>query len=282
MAIATLAGVLVCISHLYWIMQTDFMILKYSTHAVRHEPWVTRLQNLLSFYAQQLRNSLLPLILGVALYLADRKKSTHPESSAACDFVGGKHIRTWLFGLLYFPIIASVVLNQFFEVKLMNHWGVELMLFFPLWLAYKVSRNLRSLELNQATVVVAVLHIISMATFLYLYSIVPEKTGGDIAKKKDILYPAEKLTEDALKLWRSKTNCPLEFVGGAPYQAGLISIYSGEYPIVFDVKSISEIGLNPWVSASDINRDGALIVYPMNANESEVTIEVILPDHSCD
>lgn len=282
MAVATLAGFLVCIPHLYWTIKTDFMILKYSTQAVRHEPWVAKFQNLLSFYAQQFRNSLLPLASGLAFYMANRKNSIKQASTTAREVAEDKRITTWLFGLLYFPVIASVALNQFFGVKLMNHWGVELLLFFPLWVAYKIRRNLKSLELFRGTTIVALLHILSMAAFLHLYSNSPGKTGEENAKRKDLIYPAKKLTDDALNLWRSKTDCPLLYVGGFGYQAGLISIYSGKYPKVFEAKDVEEIKLNPWISQREVIEHGAIIVYPTNPDESQVNIDFIPPKSACD
>jgi hypothetical protein len=69
------------------------------------------------------------------------------------------------------------------------------------------------------------------------------------------MYPARRLARAAVSHWRSTTTCPLRFVAGTVFDAGLVSLYSGGTLTVFDSERAT-----PWVAPQDLRRWGALYV----------------------
>ena len=65
----------------------------------------------------------------------------------------------------------------------------------------------------------------------------------------------DSLARHAAAHWRESTNCPLRYVGGDVFIAGMASLYSPVHPQVFDSPAAT-----PWVSTAALERDGMLYV----------------------
>ena len=74
-------------------------------------------------------------------------------------------------------------------------------------------------------------------------------------RRIDTAYPARRLARTAVAHWASATNCPLHYVEGSVFDAGLVSLYSGGHIQVFDSDHAT-----PWLRAENLQRDGALFV----------------------
>ena len=69
------------------------------------------------------------------------------------------------------------------------------------------------------------------------------------------MYPARRLAQAAVAHWTDTTACPLRFVAGTVFDAGLVSLYSGGRLEVFDTAKAT-----PWIDPEALRRLGALYV----------------------
>ena len=69
------------------------------------------------------------------------------------------------------------------------------------------------------------------------------------------MYPAQRLALAAVAHWTASTRCPLRYVAGTVFDAGLVSLYSGGQLQVFDSEQAT-----PWLDPEDLRRRGALYV----------------------
>jgi hypothetical protein len=70
-------------------------------------------------------------------------------------------------------------------------------------------------------------------------------------------YPGHELTRKAVADWQSATTCPLKYVVGPSFEAGTISLFSGQSPKVLEGGSYVA---SPWIDKLDLQRQGALYV----------------------
>ena len=73
----------------------------------------------------------------------------------------------------------------------------------------------------------------------------------------DEVYPAQLLSNIVVETWNKATGCPLKFIDGPPFEGGIVSVYSGQYPAVLEygipVKS-------PWIDLAKMKADGYILM----------------------
>lgn len=235
----------VLLPHVLWIYQTDFLIFHYSTHTISGGPWTDRLLNLLSFSVQQLKY--VGLMLLVALTMKASKVWTDRHSflnegaevkSAAIQF---SHL---MWALILFPAGVFIVLNQSAGVRLQNHWGMQLLLFLPLFLAWHIFQKNVQLNMKRMLRIYVCIQVVNL--ILFVMTMRPAKPG-------DVDYPAQIIADTVVSTWHDETTCPLLFISGPPFEAGMASVYSEQYPSVIDEGDLSK---SPWVSAEMLEKNG--------------------------
>jgi len=87
--------------------------------------------------------------------------------------------------------------------------------------------------------------------------LVPGKVGSTIKRQN---WPQREIAAGMAEIWKSKTGRPLTLIAGEAtnWIGGLIAITSNPMPRVFTDADPSK---SPWVSPSDIDREGALVVW---------------------
>jgi hypothetical protein len=80
-------------------------------------------------------------------------------------------------------------------------------------------------------------------------------------RRVDTQYPARRLADAALAHWAASTRCPLHYVAGTAFDAGLVSLYAGGRLAVFESARAT-----PWVRTDDVLQRGAL--YVLDANDA--------------
>ncbi len=247
LALAFVVFGLVLLPHVIWVYQTDFLIFKYATHSISGGPWQDRLMNLLSFSVQQLKYVALMLIslpVMKAFKVWRRQPSSlTPDVETSMDHSAIAH-QHWLWGLLFLPVGVLVLLNQGWGVRLQNHWGMQLLLFLPLVLVWGVAQKAVQLDTRRMVGVYVCLQVLSLS--LFVTTLHPAKPG-------DVDYPAPAIAATVMKTWREQTPCPLRSIAGPPFEAGMVSVYSGEYPMVIDGGDLLK---SPWVSVEMLEKSG--------------------------
>ncbi|HET7792049.1 MAG TPA: hypothetical protein VFL64_01585, partial [Rhizobacter sp.] len=239
--------------HVVWMVNHDFVTLKYGSATLHQlDDLPQRLYKLLSFSALQLRMLLWVLLSMGALALWMRKQ---PKSEALPGArVSDRERRAWLLGLLGWPLAVLAVLCLGQGVRLQDHWGFQAMQFISLWLAWQL-RSLGPKAAPRLLLLALVVHVLAMLT--YSRSVWDPKTL-DQRGRPDQFYPAQALADAVVADWKRHTACPLRYVVGGTYEAGMVSVYSGQNPAILEA---GVPALSPWIDMADLQRSGAVYVY---------------------
>ena len=254
-----LFGVCICafftfillIPHLFWIFQNKSLIMQYTTDRfeMTHVFSLTHFKNLFSFLMQQLRFFLLPLIL---FFVFRNSGQIFLKSQSVFFKKIYQHHYVWLWSLFLFPLSALIGLNLLGGVKLQNHWGMASFLFFPLILAVLCSE---AKKISQQFLYrsYCFFQVLSMLVFFFM------KTQYEVStfKRIDTSYPGPVMAQTIMNDWKKETSCPLKIISGPAFEAGIVSVYSGQYPAVLEDGDFHK---TPWLNQSTINAQGMILL----------------------
>ena len=240
-----------CAPHVVWVASHRFTTLHYAAEAVQNGGIAERAWVLVSFAANQLR-MVSPALAAVAVCLGMTRLVTGRACVAARPAQRlPEYASIWFWCLLGGPLLALVVLALAGGVGLRNHWGVQTMQFFGLWLAAVWQRR-EPIALRRLVGVAIVLHAVGLGIYAWEQS---DSEAMSESRRMDTMYPAQRLADAALADWHAVTACPLRYVAGDPFEAGLVSMYSGGFPAVYESDTTT-----PWIDRSDLLRRGAVHV----------------------
>ncbi len=239
---------LVCAPHAVWVARHDFSTLRYASEAIESSGPGQRLGFIASFLANQVRLAF-PALLAIAL-CALLARPAGPWAGAA-ERAAPADFRLWMFGLVWGGVLVLMVMALAGGVSLRNHWGVQALQFFSIWLAWRWNQR-APIDLRRLVWVALAVHAASLGWYATEHR---DPTGVLSSRRIDTMYPARRLARAAVAHWSTATACPLRYVAGTVFAAGLVSLYSGGRLEVFDTESST-----PWVRPADLRRDGALYV----------------------
>ena len=251
LALALSMLLLLCAPHALWVARHDFSTLRYASEAVEPSDLLRRFGCLVAFAANQLRLAF-PALLTIALCWAwARAAPAAPGTVAAAEGVPAAQVRAWFGALIGAPLIVLVVMALAGGVSLRNHWGVQALQFLPLWLAACWQRR-AAIDLRRLVWVALIVQGLGLIS----YAVEHEDLNRVLsARRIDTMYPAKRLAHAAVAHWADSTHCPLRFVAGSVFDAGLVALYSGGRLEVFDTASAT-----PWVRLDDLQQRGVLYV----------------------
>ena len=255
--LALAVTMLVCAPHVVWMAQHDFSTLRYAAEAIESSGYLQRIQFVVSFLANQIR-IWSPALLVMALcrvlsWHSARTGGQAPVSDAAV----APHFGIWMFGLVWGGVLVLMVMALAGGVSLRNHWGVQTLQFFCLWLAYRWDTR-STIDLRRLVLMALLVHDASLAW----YTVEHNDSSAVLSNRRiDTMYPARRLARAAVAHWTASTHCPLKYVAGTAFDAGLVSLYSGGRLQVFDTANAT-----PWVNLDDLRSRGAL--YVLDANDA--------------
>lgn len=255
----------VCAPHAVWVAQHDFSTLRYASEAIEVAGWRQRLGFVVSFFANQLR-LWSPALLAIALCWGWARLVPRPAEAAAVADAPAADRAIWMIGLLWAGIVVLVLMALLAGASLRNHWGVQGLQFLCLWLAWRWQRR-GPIDLRRLVIVALVVHGASLAWYAAEHE---DPTTVLTSRRIDTMYPARRLARTAVAHWAAKTECPLRYVEGSVFDAGLVSLYSGGQVLVFDSDRAT-----PWVRPDELRRDGALFVLDEGDPVPEGVIDVV-------
>lgn len=248
-ALASIVLLAVVAPHAVWVVRNDFTTLRYASDAVEvSTPWM-RMHFVVAFVANQIRLAF-PALVTIGLCWAWMRRA-RDGAGVASDATIAPEFDRWMIGLTWFVLGVLFVMALASGVSLRNHWGVQALQFLPLWIVMVWDRRIAiDLRILVGTALVV------QALSLTLYAVEHRDPGAVLSSRRiDTAYPARRLARTAVAHWATATNCPLHYVEGSVFDAGLVSLYSGGHIQVFDSDRAT-----PWVRAEDLERDGALFV----------------------
>lgn len=245
-AIVTMLAV--CAPHAVWVAQHHFSTLRYASEAIEDAGLLQRAGFIVSFLANQVR-LWSPALLALGLCLGWERLSASHVSKANDE--SAPDLSIWMVGLLWAGLLVLAVLALAAGASLRNHWGVQALQFFSIWLAWRWERQ-GSIDLKRLVCVALAVHIASLGWYASEHR---DPTTVLTKRRIDTMYPARRLARAAVAHWAETTKCPMRYVAGTVFDAGLVSLYSGGSLEVFDTESAT-----PWVKPEDLSRYGALYV----------------------
>ncbi|MCJ0763252.1 glycosyltransferase family 39 protein [Variovorax terrae] len=249
-ALALLVACAVFLPHLLWSLQHGLPSYQYFKQSAPVLGYSERIVRWLSFLTNQLRFHL-PMLaaLGVAVLFA-RARPAEPSTGAANSTL----VTQWFWGLVGIPFLVLMAIVLLGGVKLQSFWGLQTMQFVPLLIAWQISRLPFRIRLKPLVFAALAIHL--AGAFLYMRSI-SSPTAQRSLTSADRIFPARTMAARALADWQAATTCPLRYVVGPGFEAGLISVYSGAYPSVLEDGDFHK---SPWIDRADLQRRGALII----------------------
>jgi Dolichyl-phosphate-mannose-protein mannosyltransferase len=253
---ALLISLAVFAPHLLWVMQHDFITLRYASGSVEATDFLQRVHYALSFSANQLRVAV-PLVLTLALYyFATRFSPVSTNPQPRLEVTQPQQLRVWMWALFVGPLVFLLLLALVVGVHLRNQWGLQILQFAPLCLASWMCRR-ESVHIARLAVAALAIHTANMG----LQAFKQHDTQAMASQRRlDTMFPAQKMADAGAALWRSATACPLQLVAG-DFEAGLVSLYAGRSEGFFPAIHTNSIA-TPWITAEQLLLKGALWVLP--------------------
>lgn len=268
LCISFIGTFILLLPHFYWIHENALLIREYTMDRfnISNFSFLNNIKNLMSFLIQQVRFFIGPLVLFFLYRYSLRKNSSNGISLLN---IWRQH-KTWLCGLFFLPLCLMIGLNLGGGVKLQNHWGMAGFLFFPLVLASLFSSNKK---INQAYLfaLFSVLQILSMIVFFYMKT----HYEASSSKRLDTAYPGSIIAQTILADWKNTTACPLKIVAGPAFEAGIVSVYSGSYPVVLEEGDFYK---TPWLDQEQLEASGSVKISNSINKPSQSNVHTFSPD----
>jgi 4-amino-4-deoxy-L-arabinose transferase-like glycosyltransferase len=253
LATATAGFSIVFSPHLYWAVTNNFPTLRYASAAIESGGTAQRLAWVATFFINQIR-MVLPLLLAVGLSFAAYKTRRRPALQKPDKSLEIGQVHTWMWGLVWAPVVLLVITSVITGSQLRNHWGVQLFQFLPIWVAW-YWRSSYALKLCSLIPVALAVHAIGFGYYALKQS---DPNAMQAERRADSAYPARRMADEALAHWKNQTRCPLKIVQG-DFEAGLVSAFTQGFPVVY-----SDPVATPWVKPEHLKKYGALYVLDMN------------------
>ena len=252
--LAVLVAALVFSPHLHWLVTNDFAPFTYASKSVQHLPLSRRFGTLARFLFTELR-MLFPGIVCLGLFaLYVKRQPAVMEGAAGMESdVAAINAKPWMVMLIGFPLLFLTGMALFGGMHLEGHWTLQTFQFLPILLAQQIGRRWPRLDVRRFWHAAILVHVISMASYVLA-------TAGpalSTAPGNDRAYPAKALADMVVADWKKVTTCPLKYVVGPSFEAGMISVYSGLSPAVLEEGNVQK---SPWVEPRDLARSGAVYV----------------------
>lgn len=264
--LAIIAMAALCTPHVVWVANNDFSTLRYASEAIETAGPGRRVYFIVAFLANQLR-LWSPALLAIALCWGWSRLS--PKAPPLADDETAPAFSAWMIGLLWAGLVVLAVMALAAGASLRNHWGVQALQFFAIWLAWRWDRRWR-IDLARLVCVALAIHAASLVWYASEHS---DPTTVLTSRRIDTMYPARRLARAAVAHWSAHTSCPLRYVEGSVFDAGLVSLYSGGTLQVYDSDKAT-----PWIRADDLRRRGAVHVLDDGDAVPAGVIDVVMFD----
>jgi len=253
LAAASAGFAVVFTPHFYWAVSHDFPTLRYASAAIESGGMAQRAAWVATFFINQIR-MILPLLMAVGLSMVICKNRQLPVTLNNLEPRPAHHVKVWLWGLVWAPVIILIVASLISGSQLRNHWGVQLFQFLPLWVAWQ-WRHSDVLKVSNLLPIALVVHTIGLGYYAIKQS---DPNAAQAERRADSAYPARRMANAAHAHWKAQTNCPLKIIQG-DFEAGLVSAFTPGFPMVYTGPVAT-----PWVTPEQLAQHGALYVLESN------------------
>ncbi|MEY4562670.1 MAG: hypothetical protein RLZZ618_1947 [Pseudomonadota bacterium] len=240
--------------HLVWLVQHDFITLKYASQSAQNLDLGDRLWRITVFLLLQARVMVALLACAGLWWLWQRLAQAGPLPADEVVVDTAVPRRSWLFGLVVFPLGTVLLVCLLGGVKLQDHWGFQPLQFISLLLAWQL-RGVAAGGLGRLALLALVAHGALAAT--WSRPVWSAHSSQHASRTNQYFFPAQPLTDAVMADWRAVTSCPLRYVVGPPFEAGIVSVYSRTGAVVFENGAPAK---SPWVDPVALASAGAVVI----------------------
>ena len=233
--------------HLYWSVQNDFPTIAYAVEMA--DPGT---RSVLNHFFYPLRflvsQSLILIPLLIMLWTLRREQNPPVEKVHTSDEAG-----VFLLFVTLGPPLTMALVSALFGWKIRSMWATPLFLTSSITLIYFLRNRLSTIRLRGFAMVFCIFFFLSPLVYWGLAEIGPSFTQ----RAKRIHFPGRALAMTVTEKWNVHFEKPPEIIVGSYWIAGNIAYYAPHRATVFidaDPKKA------PWVSPSDIQKKGAVII----------------------
>ena len=263
-----LTSTLVFLPHLYWIIKSDFISIKYVADRAPEIPHAfTFIKEYFSFIGAQFA-ALLPMLV-VASFLW-RWRSSRAWLRARWHDFDFCYIAVLALG----PAIFSLLLSLLAQRPLRAMWGAPLWFFTGIFIVLLFQPILTQKRFRHFIHSWIALLILPSSFF-----IVEKIYGTDITgNEQAVNFPGKSLGSAINNRWHTTTEQPLKYVIGNTWNAGNVAFYAKDRPSI--IFSHADLRVSPWVKIKDLKQAGAVIVWNMQEEGSALPqyLAVRFPD----
>ena len=248
-ACAVLVALAMFAPHLAAVLGTEHSPVRYALAQFQPKSWVAVLDSLLGYFISQIRFHL-PMVIAVALVAGTARRDAPIVGAGPVEgAMEPARARAWMIGLVVWPLAFTTLLPLGSGMLLQAQWGLPTLQFFVLYLAVKVAAAFPSVPALGFLRSVVCVQVLSALVFL----------GAPLAtdRRVDTAYPAQQVALAVRNDWSSTTNCPLKFVAGPSFEAGLVSVYSGGHAKVLEDADFLK---SPWIDPIEMQSAGYVMM----------------------
>lgn len=242
MYIAGAVCLLVCLPHLFWLMQNDFYPFVYLISRTgadeSHSFFVSHFFWPVKFAAAQMFAMALTWVGFCVLYIIGGKVSWR----------GFKKMPPFLTFMGIVPLLIWILISAAAGVKLKSMWGFAFVSLIPMILFY-ASDFKDTLRFQKRGVLLAYVMMVLMAASCIGTTLCHTSNRAN--------FPGRDFAVRMKTLWREKYQTPLKYTGGDIWFGSLLYVYLPEKPRVLIQMNPSAA---PWIDINDLQTCGAIVM----------------------
>jgi 4-amino-4-deoxy-L-arabinose transferase-like glycosyltransferase len=245
--VAALVALIVAAPHLLWLVQNDFLPLRYAeARAVTARGALGHLVYPLFFAGAQLAWLLPSLLIAAALFL--KRDTNDPATPTQTDL---RIVSLLAFGPFAFVIAASAITGR----GLITMWGYPLWLFAGLWCVLIARQAITRERIGAIAATWAATTAVYALVFVLQYAVLPHFDK----RYRASLFPGAGIAERLTAGFQTATGAKPHYIVSSMWLGGNISHYApGVRPrVVIDGKPARA----PWIDLADLKKRGAIVAW---------------------
>ncbi len=270
--VAVLVGLVVALPHLVWLVQNDFLPLRYAdARAAPVRGLLDHLVHPLLFVVGQIVWLLPSGLIALPLVRPRRdapargpaeaspgpdpewrpaRKEHAPTAEPSVDAFDRRIVTLLVFGPAALLIAGSLISGR----GLIAMWGYPLWLFAGLWVVIATGPAIEWARARRIVLAWGAVTALYAVAFVAQYGVLPFVNH----RYRASVFPGDRLGAEISTRFRAATGTPLAYVIGSMWLGGNISRYSVERPrTLIDGKPERA----PWIDLADLKRRGAVVVW---------------------
>jgi 4-amino-4-deoxy-L-arabinose transferase-like glycosyltransferase len=265
--LAALAALGVFAPHLLWMIQSDFITIRYGLErTAASASWVAHFNNPTLFALSQL-GRLLP-ILFVLVPLTSWRWRLRPLAAEP------RRDRTCLLILVIGPVALLLLGSLVSGRQLREIWGSPLWTFTGLLVLVAVRTDTRAPALARAGWHLGLVALLFAGLTLFKDHLEPALWN----KPGRVHFPGKLLADEVARTWDQQCPRPFPIVGGEPWLAGNIGCYARHRPSVYSSGEMGSLLMNPhtapWIHDDDLRDRGGVLVWDAAARGDDLPPEL--------